>query len=881
MRVRILALLLLAFVPADAQPDEARWRALLRTDAAGDPEPRAREALKIAERFGEADPRLLESLIYLGEVLDESEAAEEQKKLLDRALRLRQRVANQTAGDRAGAIHFAGLLVRLGRQASERGEHRESRLTLRESLELREKLFGEQSAEAAEVWVALAWTAWRDSKPQEARSTMDRALEIREQAGAGRSANFAARSLEYAGLLEESARLYEVTKKPVAAEQEYLRAVAVREMIATPGDERLAEALTRIARKTRWSLRTVAEKCYRRAVAVRAAAGKGSAAHREALNDLAQFLGDTERPREAEAIYRSAISLGGAKVADDAAVVSFLRLLSVRREDGRYREAVEAGEQALAAAQSIGSAQTFRVREQLAEVCLLAGEDARAEELFGNLRESATGPARYLVAVSADRLSEIYQERGDYPKAAEKLEVALAAAEATGAPDGNQLDRMLRLSKLYQAMGRTEDANRMNIAMIGQTGRIMGAEAQTNPRLRQALLAGAAVLAGAFFFGIAVCGILFRVMARQLNRKLLDLFGPPAVAAAGVAELVPVRFLVPEEATPPALEEQAPVPPDTEPSAAPPPPPTRMTVHADGTTLFAMRVLNLLLALLTLGVYSFWGKAKVRRYVFGQIEYLGDRFAFHGHGRELFLGWLRALPALAFVFLFPNILPLAWQSKYSMLVAQLAVFALIFVLWPIARVGAYRYRITRMSWRGIRFSYRGSALRYLGVTAAGYLCNSLTGGLYNPFLDMRRERLLTGDTYFGTARFQFTGKGSDLFAAWLFALPFTFCTLGLAWPWWSALRQRYVWAHTTAPGVRFRSTATGWGLLRLWSGNFALIVFTLGLGASWAMLRTLDFWSRHIEVTGAPELDAVRQDLQAVSAQAESYADFLGFDFGL
>lgn len=47
------------------------------------------------------------------------------------------------------------------------------------------------------------------------------------------------------------------------------------------------------------------------------------------------------------------------------------------------------------------------------------------------------------------------------------------------------------------------------------------------------------------------------------------------------------------------------------------------------------------------------------------------------------------------------------------------------------------------------------------------------------------------------------------------------------------------------------------------------------------MLRTLDFWSRHIEVTGAPDLGAVRQDLQAVSAQAESYADFLGFDFGI
>jgi hypothetical protein len=46
------------------------------------------------------------------------------------------------------------------------------------------------------------------------------------------------------------------------------------------------------------------------------------------------------------------------------------------------------------------------------------------------------------------------------------------------------------------------------------------------------------------------------------------------------------------------------------------------------------------------------------------------------------------------------------------------------------------------------------------------------------------------------------------------------------------------------------------------------------------MLRTLRFWTTHIELVGHPQLATVRQDARAASASGESFADFLGFDFG-
>jgi uncharacterized membrane protein YjgN (DUF898 family) len=49
---------------------------------------------------------------------------------------------------------------------------------------------------------------------------------------------------------------------------------------------------------------------------------------------------------------------------------------------------------------------------------------------------------------------------------------------------------------------------------------------------------------------------------------------------------------------------------------------------------------------------------------------------------------------------------------------------------------------------------------------------------------------------------------------------------------------------------------------------------------SWAMLRTLRFWTKHVQLIGEPDLITVEQDSSAASAVGESFADFLGFDFG-
>src|SRR5207249_43999 len=85
----------------------------------------------------------------------------------------------------------------------------------------------------------------------------------------------------------------------------------------------------------------------------------------------------------------------------------------------------------------------------------------------------------------------------------------------------------------------------------------------------------------------------------------------------------------------------------------------------------------------------------------------------------------------------------------------LLILAAVFI--PIAIVGARRYRLSRTSWRGIRFSLRASTRQFVGIWIRGWMLTSLTFGLYYPSFVTSQQRFLTSNTWFGSQRFAFDG----------------------------------------------------------------------------------------------------------------------------
>jgi uncharacterized membrane protein YjgN (DUF898 family)/tetratricopeptide (TPR) repeat protein len=865
---------------------DAQWRVKISPDKAnGYSLASLREALKIAEKFGYEDPRLFETLVRLaafcGDDFDECE--EEAPGFVSRALKMRSKVKPKDA-------HYAELLMDLGGAT----DAKESLGVYREALDVRENLFGAEDQLVAETYAAIA-SAYRSMNDMsQARRTMQYALEIRERVHKEKTAG-------YADLLDDSARIYASAKDPLHFQSDEERAIAIRQRLWGQSDPRFVSSLKRIADENQFGEnKAFTEKLYRRIVETQMGAHtEKSEAYYSALADLANFLRNGKRFAEAQDAFERAFSVREKMGKRDVtAAYCMENIARVRMSRGMYQDAVQAGEASLqirAHLEKPSERDIASVEALLAEACLRAHDGTKSETHFRALNNQVGPLARFNLIDTAEKLSTIYQERGDYPQAAAKLETAVAAIEADDAGDARLPQQELKLAQLYQKMGRANDANRMNMAVLRSMGQKMKKQGSA-ASLKYILIGAVVIFLVLPFVGTATFALLFAWSARRMDRKLTLLFLPRMEAAKSAEQIQPLAsepayvggFLgltptIESEvmAVTAVATEVAPVIEVLEPTGEiPAPSVSQVTLRADGSDLFAMRVLNLLLSLLTLGIYSFWGKAKVRRYVCGQADYQGDWFAFHGTGRELLLGWLRALPALAFIFLFPTLLPLFWQHRAAPYVAQLSAVGALLLLWPIARVGAYRYRLNRMSWRAIRFSYRGKALQYLGESIAGCLLSVITLGIYVPFFQIRLRRMLLNRTYFGDRSFHFPGRGSDLFPAWLFALPLTVCSLGIGWAWWRALSHRYCWANTTFAGARFRCTATGGKLLWLWVGNFLVIVPTLGLGMSWAMLRTLRFWTKHVQLVHEPELVSIQQDARAATAVGESFADFLGFDFG-
>ena len=307
-----------------------------------------------------------------------------------------------------------------------------------------------------------------------------------------------------------------------------------------------------------------------------------------------------------------------------------------------------------------------------------------------------------------------------------------------------------------------------------------------------------------------------------------------------------------------------------------------LSFHGHAGTLFGIQIVNMLRALLTLGGYYFWGKARVRSYVFGQTALEGDRFAYHGTGGELARGFARAMAFFILPVIALNLLPrLLGAGPLLERSAQLLGYVVVSVFMPIAAVGAHRYRLSRTSWRGIRFSFRGRTWDFVKLFFRGSMLTTLTLGLYYPVFDTRRRAFMVAHAHFGNRQFGFDGNGRQLMLPFVVAVLLTVPTLGLCWFWYLAQKRRYFWEHTTFDRARFRSTVTGRLLLNLMGGNALLLLVTLGLGWPWVLVRNARFTCDTVRLAGALDLAGVVQAPQSEAATGDALSTFLGMDVGI
>lgn len=174
--------------------------------------------------------------------------------------------------------------------------------------------------------------------------------------------------------------------------------------------------------------------------------------------------------------------------------------------------------------------------------------------------------------------------------------------------------------------------------------------------------------------------------------------------------------------------------------------------------LFRLALVNGLLTLVTLGIYRFWAKTKVRKYVWSSVEIGGERPEYTGTGLEKFLGFLVAVVVLAVylgliqIVLFYFGLHFVFEPKtQAEILMQMATFYIsFFAIVPLmlfARYRSRRYLMARTRFLGIRFGMDKPAWGYVWRALAHGALSVVTLGLLLPRQTFWLEKYKTDRTW--------------------------------------------------------------------------------------------------------------------------------------
>lgn len=307
-----------------------------------------------------------------------------------------------------------------------------------------------------------------------------------------------------------------------------------------------------------------------------------------------------------------------------------------------------------------------------------------------------------------------------------------------------------------------------------------------------------------------------------------------------------------------------------------------LAFHGKGGEFFGIIIVNWLLTVVTLGFYYPWAKANKLKYLYGETSLNEDRFAFHGTGKEMFKGFIKAI--LLFVTLYAVLFAFI---RFGMPFIGLLLFYCGFIaILPIAIHGSYRYRMSRTSWRGIRFGYRGDRNELVKSFFQWILLTIVTLGIYGSWMVINLRKYLLNNVRFGDAKFEYEGDGGDYFIINLKGYLLTLVTLGIYMFWWQKDLINYYVDNLSlekdGESIKLQSTITGGGIFQLAVVNILIIIFTLGFGYAWAACRTMEFLFSNIQMEGNLDLDSLHQTEENFNdATGDDINDILDIDFVL
>lgn len=329
---------------------------------------------------------------------------------------------------------------------------------------------------------------------------------------------------------------------------------------------------------------------------------------------------------------------------------------------------------------------------------------------------------------------------------------------------------------------------------------------------------------------------------------------------------------------------------------------------------FGIWIVNLLLTIVTFGIWSAWAKVRRKRYFLGSTRLAGDAFEYHARPIQILKGRLLVFVVFAVFSAVVNIYPL-----YGTIIYIPILFAMP---WVVNRSLRFNARVT--SWRNVRFdfvgTYGGAFLAFVVMPFVG----AISAGLLWPLASRVSSTYLARNHRFGSAPIAacprvrpyyfaalqavglfvavgaaaaglvaaFAGiavaqeetkeVGLDDWLTWFLLIVILTGIYGVA-PFYAAkARNIIVNAAVLGDGNRFQSTLSGFRYSWIAISNLFATIASVGLLRPWAAVRLYRYQCACLAVLPDGELDAfVDATRQAGAAFGAEYAEMADIDIGL
>jgi uncharacterized membrane protein YjgN (DUF898 family) len=299
-----------------------------------------------------------------------------------------------------------------------------------------------------------------------------------------------------------------------------------------------------------------------------------------------------------------------------------------------------------------------------------------------------------------------------------------------------------------------------------------------------------------------------------------------------------------------------------------------MKFNGDHSTLVGLRILNNILKVVTLGIYYPWARASILNYMYGESEYMGTRFVFHGTGNEMFKGFIKAVGAFIILYAFLFVCMLT-QNFLIAMIGVLVFYVGILFLIPIAIHGSNRYRFSRTSWRGIHFGYRGKLGEFIKLFFLHGFLTLITFGIYGSWFHVEVRKYIVGNARFGNVEFRYDGNGADLFLIRLKGIFLSIITLGIYLFWYMKelveFEMNSLKIKQNGEEINLRTSITAGKIFEMIVVNYLIVIFTFGIGTGIAINRAMRVAFENIEFDLAIDPDNLVQT-------EEEYKDATGDD---